>query len=162
MEDKEAVMEMMAEFEAANSLHDGGFWDADNFDYDSWLTTNLMSEAGLDLPDGWVPAIQLIGFEGGIPVGFLNLRLRLNDYLFNQGGHIGYSVRPSQRGKGVAKEMLQQSIPLASEKNIQPILLTCHEDNPASRAVILANGGVLEDVRDGVERYWIDVEAKNE
>ena len=30
-------------------------------------------------------------------------------------------------------------------------------DNAASRAVILANGGVLEEVRAGKERYWMDL-----
>ncbi|ELW73099.1 GNAT family acetyltransferase, partial [Streptococcus thermophilus MTCC 5461] len=37
-------------------------------------------------------------------------------------------------------------------------LVTCSTENPASRAVILANGGQFEDVRNGTERYWIDLE----
>jgi len=44
------------------------------------------------------------------------------------------------------------------EKNIKKALVTCSTENPASRAVIVANGGVFEDVRNGVERYWIDLE----
>ena len=43
-------------------------------------------------------------------------------------------------------------------KNIKRALVTCSTENPASRAVILANGGALEDVRNGTERYWIDLE----
>lgn len=35
--------------------------------------------------------------------------------------------------------------------------MTCSQDNTASRAIILANGGVLEDIRDGMERYWIKI-----
>ena len=46
---------------------------------------------------------------------------------------------------------------VAKEKNIKRTLVTCSVNNPASRAVILANGGLLEDVRNGVERYWIEV-----
>ena len=156
--DKETVLEMMAEFEQTQSDHDGGFWNANNFVYEEWLEENLQAEAGLNIPENWVPAIQLISFDvAGQALGFLNLRLRLNDYLLENGGHIGYSIRPSERGKGYAKEALRQGLQVAKAKNIKKTLVTCSVNNSASRAVILANGGILEDVRNGVERYWIEV-----
>ena len=154
--DKETILSMVAEFEEMQSAHDGGFWDKGSFDYEDWLASNQDMEMGLHLPEGWVPSIQLVGFVGEEAVGFLNLRLALNDYLFHRGGHIGYSVRPSARGKGYAQAMLKQGLELAQTKNIKRILVTCSQDNPASRAVIVANGGQLEDVREGTERYWIE------
>ena len=106
-----------------------------------------------------MPAVQLVAFaRDGQAVGFLNLRLRLSDYLLEEGGHIGYSIRPSERGKGYAKESLRQGLQVAKEKNIKRALVTCSRENPASRAVILANGGQFEDVRNGTERYWIDLD----
>ena len=157
--DKETVLEMMAEFEQTQSAHDGGFWDAENFVYEEWLESNQNHEMGINLPERWVPDIQLVAFSRDRQaVGFLNLRLRLNDYLLEVGGHIGYSIRPSERGKGSAKEALRQGLQIAKEKNIKRALVTCSTENPASRAVILANGGVYEDVRNGTERYWIDVD----
>ena len=156
--DRGTVLEMMAEFEKYQSPHDGGFWDSDNFVYEDWLESNQNQEMGVNLPEGWVPAIQLVAFsEKGKAVGFLNLRLRLSNFLLEEGGHIGYSVRPSERDKGYAKETLRQGLQVAKEKNIKRTLVTCSVNNPASRAVILANGGLLEDVRNGVERYWIEV-----
>ena len=157
--DKEAVLEMMAEFEKSQSAHDGGFWDTENFVYEEWLKNNQDHEMGINLPEGWVPDIQLVAFsKDGQAVGFLNIRLCLNDFLLEEGGHIGYSIRPSERGKGYAKESLRQGLQVAKGKNIKRALVTCSTENPASRAVILAIGGVFEDVRNGVERYWIDLE----
>ena len=157
--DKEAILDMMTEFEREKSSHDGGFWNPDNFVYEEWLEENLQAEAGLNIPENWVPAIQLVSFdEAGHALGFLNLRLRLNDYLLEKGGYIGYSIRPSERGKGYAKESLRQGLQIAKEKNIHRVLVTCSIKNPASRVVILANGGQLEDIRHETERYWIDLE----
>ena len=157
--DKETVLEMMAEFEKSQSAHDGGFWDTENFDYEKWLETNHNKEMGINLPENRVPSIQFVLFDkSGHALGFLNLRLRLNEGLLNYAGHIGYSIRPSARGKGLAKEQLRQGLQVARSKNIKRVLVTCDCDNAASRAVILANAGALEDVRGGKERYWIDVD----
>ena len=158
LSDKETVLEMMAEFEQTQSAHDGGFWDAENFVYEEWLETNMQKEMGINLPENHVPSIQFVSFDDvGRALGFLNLRLRLNEGLLNYAGHIGYSIRPSERGKSYAKETLRQGLQVAKEKNIKKALVTCSVNNPASRAVILANGGLIEDVRNGVERYWIEV-----
>ena len=116
LEDKEAILEMMAEFEQAQSPHDGGFWETEAFFYEEWLDGNQNQEIGINLPEGWVPAIQLVAFsEKGQAVGFLNLRLCLNDYLLEEGGHIGYSIRPSERGKGYAKEALRHGLQVAKQ-----------------------------------------------
>ena len=156
--DKKAVIDMMEEFEKYQSLHDGGFWDTENFVYEEWLETNMQKEMGINLPENRVPSIQFVSFDDvGRALGFLNLRLRLNEGLLNYVGNIGYSIRPSERGKGYAKESLRQGLQVAKEKNIKKALVTCSVNNPASRAVILANGGLIEDVRNGVERYWIEV-----
>ena len=77
--DKEAILEMMAEFEREQAAHDGGFWNANNFVYEEWLEENLQAEAGLNIPENWVPAIQLVSFdEAGQALGFLNLRLMIS------------------------------------------------------------------------------------
>ena len=142
--DKETVLEMMAEFEKSQSAHNGGFWDIENFSYEDWLETGRNKEMGIGLLENRVPSIQFVLFdESGHALGFLNLRLRLNEGLLNYAGHIGYSIRPSARGQGLAKEQLRQGLQVAKSKNIKRALVTCNRDNAASRGVILANGGVL-------------------
>ncbi|HEL1567510.1 TPA: GNAT family N-acetyltransferase [Streptococcus suis] len=154
--DKETILEMLAEFEKAGSAMDGGFISKD-VDFEEWIFRNKDYEAGLNLPDGFVPSIQYVSFDQtGRALGFLSLRLRLNDFLLNKGGHIGYSIRPTERGKGYAKDQLRLGLQEAATKNISKVLVTCLTDNQASRRTIVACGGVLEDVRDGVERYWIE------
>jgi predicted acetyltransferase len=106
-------------------------------------------------PVGWVPSTQRWMVAGGQFVGRISLRHELTELLFTWGGHIGYSVRPSARGRGLATEALRRMLPLCSERGLDQVLVTCDEGNLASRAVIETNGGVYEDSREGKRRYWV-------
>lgn len=77
-------------------------------------------------------------------VGMIDLRHRLNDFLAEYGGHIGYSVRPDERRKGYAKQMLALALDEAKKRGINRVLVTCDDGNTASAHTILANGGVFE------------------
>lgn len=156
--DKVAVLEMIEEFRSWNSPTDG-FGGGETMDYEDWLERNVMAEMGLGLPETFVPSIQYVSFDASKQaLGFLNLRLRLNEPLLQQGGHIGYCIRPSERCKGYAKEQLYLGLVEAKSKNISRVLVTCSLDNEASRRTILSQGGQLESQMGETERYWIDVE----
>ncbi len=88
-------------------------------------------------------------------LGSLSIRHRLTPLLLDVAGHIGYSVRPSARRRGVATAALRAAVPRAAALGIDRILVTCDLDNTGSRRAIEANGGVLEDVRGVKRRYWI-------
>lgn len=104
---------------------------------------------------GRVPCTFLWVVEGDEYLGSIAFRHELNDFLLTEGGHIGYSIRPSARRQGHASTALRQTLELAAEMGHDHVLLTCSEDNAASRAVIEGVDGEYEDSRRGTRRYWV-------
>ena len=93
--------------------------------------------------------------------GIIGLRFHIDHPILSVwGGHVGYTVRPSERRKGYATCMIRQVKDKARELGILKILITCDDTNAGSEKAILSNGGVYEysvDVDGGiVKRYWID------
>lgn len=169
----------LADFEGIGSTDGSGLW---NLPQDEPLPTtedgcrtvlamleDLGSPAGAERV-GQVPCDYFWITDGDDPddsgddsvgevIGFLALRHRLNDFLLEAAGHIGYSVRPARRREGHATRALALAVRRAAELGIERALVTCDSDNRASAATIEANGGVLEDERRGVRRYWIETAA---
>ncbi|MBP1234497.1 putative acetyltransferase [Arthrobacter sp. PvP102] len=112
---------------------------------------------------GIVPCTYRWITEGSRYVGAIAFRHYLTPALLNSGGHIGYGVRPSDRGRGAASWALQEVCArLAAQEEPDRVLLTCDDANAASARTIERCGGLLEDVRVGgngrpFRRYWIDV-----
>ena len=121
-------------------------------------------------PPHWVPCTQYLYVReaDNKVVGVIQIRHRLNEYLAKYGGHIGYSVCPSERRKGYASAMLHDVVPACRALGIGRVLITCLEDNEGSRRTILRNGGVYESTvyepEKGVylERYWIELPEQHD
>jgi len=117
----------------------------------------LRSAAVTPIREDWVECSFYWIADGDEVVGSLSLRHRLNEWLLNEGGHIGFSVRPSRRREGHALQALKLALPEAKRLGLDRVLLTCDADNDGSRLTIEGNGGVYEDSRNGKRRYWIEV-----
>jgi predicted acetyltransferase len=95
--------------------------------------------------------------EDDVFLGYLAMRHELNEWLLNEGGHIGYSIRPSRRQQGHAARALGLALDEARAIGLDRVLVTADEENVPSWRAIETNGGVLEDSRGGKRRYWIDL-----
>lgn len=121
--------------------------------------TIAMARPDSPRPAGWVTGTYLWMVEDtpacAEVVGRISLRHALTPWLLEVAGHIGYAVRPTARRRGHATRALALMLPVAAARGLDQVLVTCDEDNVASRKVIEANGGVLEDVRNTKMRFWI-------
>lgn len=130
-------------------------------DFQAWVE-GLRAEESTPFRPDWVPCSYFWMVEDDQFAGTIALRHELNDFLLNYGGHVGYSVRPSFRRRGLAKAAVGEIKTIAKDMGIDRLLIMCEEDNAASQGVIVSNGGVLEDIRvdpdgDRLLRHWIDL-----
>ena len=129
---------------------------------EAWLGS-LTYRANADLcPAGSVPSNVYLAVRTSDEkiVGIIDLRHHINHPILGLwGGHMGYTVRPDERGKGYAKEMLRLNLQNCRDRGMDKVMITCSRDNAASEKTILANGGMFEKeiCVDGryVKRYWI-------
>ncbi len=131
-------------------------------DLATYLRSLKDAAASRNLRPGLVPWNTYWMVLGRCLLGMSDLRHRLTPALEDRGGHIGYNVRPSERGKGYGTKLLALTLEKAKEQGLGRVLVTCHPDNVASARIIEKNGGLLASEGicklDGepVRRYWIE------
>ncbi|MEW4354725.1 GNAT family N-acetyltransferase [Streptococcus pneumoniae] len=161
LQDKAAFLEMLAEIDQDGSRMSSGniyAWQKAGGDFDMWLSLIQQQETRDILGSGLGPFSMYLSYEGNRLIGLLALRTTDTSAVLGEYGHIGYCIRPSERGKDYAKEQLRLGLLEAKSKNISRVLVTCHVDNEASRRTIVSQGGRLENLVEETERYWIHLE----
>lgn len=107
----------------------------------------------------FLPQMEFVALEKETIVGNLSLRLELNSFLATMGGHIGYSVHPEHRNKGVASFLLNSTVKDLPKFGLKRVLITANHDNLASLKVMEKAGAVyVDDFRTGKDhkkRVWI-------
>ena len=161
---KEQLLDYKREFIENGDSMDGtaGLRNAETFE--EWYSTfcdNLKEDT---VREGLVPATtyMAISTDAGRLIGMIDIRHRLNEYLLNFGGHIGYSVRKSERQQGYATEMLELALIECVKLKIKKVLITCDKENVASVKTMINNGAKLEnEIPEGnriTQRYWINID----
>jgi predicted acetyltransferase len=109
-----------------------------------------------------VPETILWLVKDGEYIGTLNIRHRLNWHLEKWGGHLNFVIRPSMRGKGYGKKILQKGMPYAAHFGIDNALITVDPENHNAVHAVEFAGAVFEDETTATERfparrrYWLD------
>jgi predicted acetyltransferase len=131
-------------------------------DFDGYLAKLEAHRDPARLPPGWVPSSELWLESDAEIVACVRLRYRLTPALEVEGGHIGYDVRPSFRGRGFGTAALRLALPEARRLGLLRVLLTVDADNLPSIRVIERNGGrlsgqaVSERTGKVVHQYWLE------
>ncbi len=147
IEDKADWLKYVEEFHESNpESHPLDFHLGE--DFEEWLKKKEDERAGKNLEEGRVSSsVFFLKREGEDRIlGHISIRHSIDkEFLAEVGGHIGYGVRPSERGKGYATEMLQLALAECKKLGITNAMITCKKNNLASAKVISNNGGVKRD-----------------
>ena len=132
--------------------------------FEKYVQKFLDYAQGKNLPEGWVTDSTLwLVKDDKTVLGRTSIRHRLTPTLEEKGGHIGYYIRPSERGKGYGILILALTLEKARELCLERVLVTCDDDNTASAKIIEKNGGKLADKivpqadNKLTRRYWIEL-----
>jgi len=132
-----------------------GYFCGRDWAHERCVTSLAAWARGEQLSAGWVPCSTVFLEKGGELVGHYNFRHHLSPGLERYGGHVGYAVRPSARGRGHATALLGEARREAAVRGLDEVLLTVNPDNVPSVRVIEKNGGRL------VETYWHEDEGRD-
>ena len=112
--------------------------------YEEWLKSVTDNTSPDTVNPNWVVTDTFFAVdENENIIGIIDLRHTLNDFL-KDFGNSGYSVRPSERRKGYATEMLRQILLIAKQAGLQEVYLSVERDNEPSVKTIVKNGGKYE------------------
>ena len=142
----EALLYRQEHFDACETVINGSALFDKTDSYDEWLNHIQRNSDGATVQPDWVVSSTFFGVRKSDDriIGMIDIRHTLNDFLKAYGGHIGYAVRPSERRKGYATEMLWLALDYCRMLGIDKVMLGCYKDNAPSIRTIEKCGGVLE------------------
>lgn len=175
LEDKYKILDMFQEYENSELIpgidrYEGirNFQHLNRMDFEQWYEELMEEEDATKLPATFSPqTVYVVLNEENDIIGMVHLRWKEVPILLEFGGMMGYSIRPSKRGKGYSNDMLKAAlIEYFKVTNKDRVLISCKEINIPSKKTIEKNGGVYESTyyneaeQCNYLRYWIENKEK--
>ena len=164
-EHEKAALEYIKEHLECNEvdLHGGAMLEKTE-PYDKWLERLEKNSDEKTVVPGWVTSSTffVIRKNDSKIIGMIDIRHHLNTFLAEYGGHIGYGVCPTERGKGYGTQILQLGLEYCEKIGLAKMMVACYKENEASNKIIRTCGGVFERevlYTDGkiVQVFWITI-----
>ncbi len=161
LDHERALHSFLQDFDEAGEAHVPAFFADPDASHAEVVARFAAWSRGEDMIEGHVPCTTSFLVHESEILGVVNLRHELTPALEDHGGNVGYSVRPSARGKGCATRLLEAAMEQARQLGLTKLLITCDTENIASYRVIEKCGGVLtreelyEPLQVVVRSYWI-------
>lgn len=148
---KEKAIQFINEFyEYGSEINGSGSLDRylKESTYEEWLEKILAAIDIANIVPPKVPALTYfyIREEDDRIIGMINIRLSSNDFIKGEAGHIGYCIRPTERRKNYATNMLNEGLKVLDILGFKDVIITCDKSNIASAGVIKnCNGELVEE-----------------
>lgn len=130
-----------------NEIHGCSQWDKTD-SYNKWIKQLDDNSKKETVAKDWTISSTFFGVRelDNKIIGMIDIRHELNsDFLRNYAGNIGYGVRPTERRKGYASQMLKKALEYCKDEiGLEKVMVNCYKSNEPSRKTILNAGGVLE------------------
>ena len=165
-------IEEVEKIDTDEKIRYSGFSDLQKYreNYAEWLRHIEIYTKKETLPEGLVigEVFFTVRKSDNKLVGIISIRHELNEYLYNYGGHIGYSILPSERRKGYAYKQLLLGLKYCKSIGIKRVLISCLDYNTGSSKTIEKAGGILENIVESEKcgekvykrRYWISLKKR--
>jgi predicted acetyltransferase len=133
-------------------------------DFPAYVAAQRARASAANFPPDQIPETLFWLMDGETFIGRLSIRTTHDEALIRTAGNIGYMIRPTKRRLGYGTAILPLALPAAQALGLTRVLVTCDEENIASRKIIERNGGVLEGATPSrtspglTLRFWIDLD----
>lgn len=163
---EQALKYMKEQYEYKSSINGVGGLDRYLNNYEEWLE-KLEQDRTRPVSEEKVPAetLFLVRENDNKIIGTINIRLALNEKLRRLYGHIGYSIRPTERRKGYNKINLYLGLLECKKHGLKKVMLACDKENLGSSRTLQHFDAELErefyNNEDACyeQVYWIDVDS---
>lgn len=155
LEDRKELLEYIEEHYSLNEKKLSASIGLTSMPFEEWI--EKMNKNSKEPDKEWGKSLTYLAFDDERLIGLLSVRYELGEELAWKFGHIGYGVRPRERRKGYATQMLKFALEECKRYGLNKVIVGCYSQNIASAKTIIKNGGKLvKETSESVEinEFW--------